>query len=135
MYAKPSIYIERIYNILVLEDMPSWQKRFRRFLQDEPFNVFIATNCLEALHLTQIYLFDLLILDINLSGVPYNVDGLRVADQLWGRHRNIKIIIVSGDQDWDRHLGIYGFVPRFILEKQSLDQDDFIRKVYQTLRY
>lgn len=134
MYMQKQICPERVNNILVIEDLPSWQKKFRRFLRDEPFNIVVATNYLEALILAEVYAFDLLILDVNLSGVPYNVDGLRVANKLWDKDKEVKIIIVSGDQNWDGRLGIYGFAPNFVLEKQSLDQDDFIKKIYQALR-
>ncbi len=133
MNAEPATHTEQVHNILVIEDLPSWQKKFRRFLREEPFNVVVATDYPEALILAEVYTFDLLIIDANLSGVPYNVDGLIVADELWRKNKNINIIIVSGDHGWDRRLGIYSFVPSFILEKQSLDQDDFIRKVYQAL--
>ncbi len=131
MNLKPEIV--QTYNILVLEDLPSWQKKFRRFLQDEPFKVMIAANYMEALILAEVYRFDLLILDINLSGVPHNADGLGVADELWYIIADIQVIIVSGDQDWDRRLGAYNFLPSFILEKQNLDQDDFLKKIYQVL--
>ena len=76
----------------------------------------------------------MLILAVNLPGVPYNVDGLHVADERWHKNKHAKIIIVSGDQDWDTRLGIYDFVPSHIFEKQHLDQDDFVRKIRQILR-
>ena len=134
MYTHEQSYTQQVNNILVIEDLPSWQKKFKRFLRDEPFNIIIATNYLEALILAEVYSFDLLILDVNLSGVPYNVDGLRVADELWCKNKAVKIIIVSGDQDWDRRLGIYGFAPHCVLEKQSLDQDDFVKKICLALK-
>ena len=124
---------ERIYNILVLEDLESWQKKFRRFLRDEPFSVTVAASAQEALAYVQRNRLDLLILDVNLSGVPYNVDGLAVAHKLWSRDNALRIIIVSGDKGWDKRLDAYQFVPNFILEKQSLDQDDFVAKVHRAL--
>ena len=123
----------RIYNILVLEDRQSWQKQFARFLSEEPFKVSIAANNREALSCADIDTPDLLIVDVNLSGVPYNVDGLAVAHQLWSQNRDLRIIIVSGDRGWDKRLDAYQFVPSYILEKQSLDQDDFVAKVYRAL--
>lgn len=133
MYQQKHIHTKRINNILIIEDLPSWQNKFRRFLRDEPFNIAVAANYLEAMFLAELYIFDLVILDVNLSGVPYNVDGLRIADKLWGNGKRVKIIIVSGDKNWDGRLGIYGFNPNFVLEKQSLDQDDFVQKIHQTL--
>ena len=124
----------RTYNILVIEDMPSWQRNFRRYLQEQPFNVYIAKNRNEALDLVQNGKIDVVILDVNLSGVPYNVDGLRLADKMWQHNNNLKIIIVSGSREWDIRLKNYSFHPSFILEKQNLDQDDLIDKIYQTVR-
>jgi DNA-binding response OmpR family regulator len=129
------LYGEWLANILVIEDLPSWQKKFKRFLQEEPFHVVLAANWMEALYLARVYTFDLLILDINLSGVPYNIDGLQVANELWCGNRDLTIIIVSGDKDWYRRLGFFEFDPRFIFEKQRLDQDDFVKKIYQALNY
>ena len=94
--------------------------------------MLIPGNYREALHFVQTWPIDVLILDVNLSGVPYNVDGLRLANEIWKLRNNIKIIIVSGSREWDKRLGDYNFRPEFILEKQNLDQDDFISKIYQT---
>jgi DNA-binding NarL/FixJ family response regulator len=111
----------------------SWQKNFRRFLRNEPFNVAVAATSHEALSLYEPYALDVLILDVNLSGVPYNVDGLHVAEQMWRKNKNLKIIIVSGSREWDKRLRAYNFIPSFIIDKQSLDQDDLIRKIYQAV--
>ena len=135
MYIRQETHINQLNNILVVEDLPSWQKKFKRFLKDEPFNIVVATNYLEALILAELYAIELMVLDVNLSGVPYNIDGLRAAEELWCKNKNMKIIIVSGDQGWNRRLEVYGFDPNFVLEKQSLDQDDFVRKIYQALYY
>lgn len=128
-------HIKRGYNILVLEDSPSWQKKFKRFLRDEPFNVNIATNNKEALALFDLYALDLLILDVNLSGVPYNIDGLLIANKLWRKDKKLGIIIVSGDEGWVKRLSACEFVPHYILEKQNLDQDDLVAKIYRVLEY
>jgi len=128
------VLTKRVFNILIIEDLPSWQKNFRRLLKDQPFNVLIPSNYREALHFVQTCQIDVLILDVNLSGVPYNVDGLRLANEIWKLKNDIKIIIISGSREWDRRLGEYDFSPEFILEKQSLDHDDLISKIYQTVK-
>jgi len=127
------VLTKRVFNIMVIEDLPSWQKNFRRLLKDQPFNVLIPSNYREALQFVQTCQIDVLILDVNLSGVPYNVDGLRLANEIQKLKNDIKIIIVSGSREWDRRLGDYDFRPEFVLDKQSLDQDDFISKIYQTV--
>jgi len=122
------------YNILIIEDFPSWQKSFKRYLRDEPFNVMVASTTREALRQAKCYPPDVLILDVNLSGVPYNVDGLRLAEQIWRWYQDVKIIIVSGSQEWFKRLSGYRFAPNFIIEKKNLDQDDLVAKIYSSLK-
>ena len=121
------------YNVLIIEDLPSWRKSLKRYLQHEPFNLFFATDYCEALQKAKLFPFDLIILDVNLSGVPYNVDGLNLAEQLWEWNQQIKVIIVTGSCEWDQRLTMYRFSPSFILEKRNLDQDDLIAKIYQSI--
>ncbi len=125
--------MDKTYNILIAEDDPSWQKKFERFLQDQPFTIFCATNYQEALVLVEKQNFDLAILDINLTDVPGNYDGLRIADRLWQRSRQVKIVIVSGIDDLDRRSGSLNFVPSCILTKQDFDPDDFVNKIRAAL--
>lgn len=122
------------YKILLIEDVLSWQKTFQRYFKTEPFIVTVAASCQEALRVTEHHKFDLLIIDINLTGVPYNIDGLRIADQIWQEDKSTKIIVVSGIDDPNRRLRTFNFKPICLIEKKNLDQDEFIKIVYQTLR-
>ena len=124
---------KRLRSILIVEDLPIWQKNFRRILRDEPFNVHIASNTAEALGHLNAHPIDVVLLDINLSGVSYNIDGLRLAEQIWKDYKNIRIIIVSGSQEWDKRLSNYHFIPSFVIEKQNLDVDDLIEKIHRAL--
>ena len=134
MQLRIPIFSKRVYNVLIIEDLPSWQRNFQRLLREQPFNVIIATTCQQALDYAENGKIDVMILDVNLSGVPYNVDGLRLADEIWELNNNIKIIIVSGSREWDSRLRNYNFNPSYILEKQNLDQDDLIEKIYRTVK-
>lgn len=125
----------RLYNILIIEDFPSWQKSYRRFFRNEPFNVMIAGNIREALRQAKCCPPDVLILDVNLSGVPYNMDGLHLAEQIWRWYQDVKIIIVSGSREWGKRLSLYRFVPSFVIEKKDLDQDDLVTKIYRCVNY
>ena len=44
--------------ILIVEDDPSWQKTFKRYLKNEPFNISIAATYQEALALIEAQTFD-----------------------------------------------------------------------------
>ena len=122
------------YNILIIEDYPTWQRSFKRYLRKEPFNLLFASNHPEALSIVRKHPIDILILDVNLSGVPENIDGLRLAEQIWRCCNQVQIIIVSGCKTWQKRLRQYHFVPSYILEKQLLEQDDLIKKIYLTLK-
>jgi CheY-like chemotaxis protein len=116
-----------------VEDVLSWQKTFKRYLQDEPFDLSVAADYQEALTLSETQTFDLVIIDINLSGVPHNVDGLHIADKIWRKNKEIKIVIVSGIDEPKKRLRSFDFELSCVLEKQSLDQDEFVKRVYQAL--
>lgn len=121
------------FNVLIVEDFESWRRKFKRFLQDEPFNLLIASNYNEGEAIIERHPIDLVVLDVNLSGVPYNIDGLRLAEKLWRINEAVKIVIVTGSHSWHQRKIGYQFEPSFVLKKQNLDQDDFIQKVYQAL--
>lgn len=89
----------------------------------------MAATYQEALDLIEAQTFDLVILDVNLTGVIENYDGLRVGRKLWGKDRHTKIIVVSGSDGVVKRLPSFNFIPSYILQKQSLEQDEFIEKV------
>ncbi len=119
------------HNILIVEDILSWQNTFKRYLKNTPFKVFVAGTPQEALILIAAHSFAIAIIDINLSGVPHNIDGLRLADTIWQKNKNTQFIIVSGINEPDRRLRTFDFEPACILEKRSLDQDEFTKEIYQ----
>lgn len=121
------------HNVLIVEDDPSWQKRFKRYLRNEPFIISTASTYQEGLDLIETQSFDLVILDVNLSEVVENYDGLRLGSKLWNRDKKVKIIIVSGSEGAFKRLASFTFAPSYILKKQSLDQAEFLEKVHQAL--
>ena len=120
-------------NVLIVEDLSSWRRRFKRLLKNEPINLFEAAGYDEAIKLAKKHHFDVAVIDVNLSGVPHNVDGLLLAEQMWQTNSKVKIILISGSREWERRLSRFRFRPACILEKQNLDQDDFVRKVRQSV--
>ena len=125
--------MEKNYDILIVEDIPSWQRTLTRYLQGESLTIFIAGNYQEALNLIETKTFDLVILDVNLTGVTGNYDGLRIADDLWSRNTGVKIIILSGTSDSERYFKGRDFKPSCVLKKQTLEPDEFIREIYKVL--
>lgn len=122
------------YNILIVEDDLSWQRRFKRFLKKEPLLISVTGAYQEASDLIDSQTFDLVILDVNLSGVVGNYDGLRLGRKLWQKSKKSKIIIISGSESATKRLNSFNFVPNYILEKQTIEQDEFVEKVRLALR-
>lgn len=121
------------WNVLIVEDDLTWQKKFKRFLKNESFIISTATTYADALALIERQSFDLVILDVNLTGVVGNFDGLRLGNKLWSQDKNTKIIIVSGSEEANRRGASLIFQPRFILKKERLDPQDFLQKVHLAL--
>jgi DNA-binding NarL/FixJ family response regulator len=120
-------------NVLIVEDLSSWRRRLKRLLKNEPVNLFEAGGYDQALKLVKKHHIDVAVIDVNLSGVPHNIDGLLLAEQMWESNSKVKIILISGSREWERRLSRFRFRPACILEKQSLDQDEFVRKVHQSV--
>ena len=102
-------------------------------LVQQMLSVFEAAGYDQALKLVKKHHIDVAVIDVNLSGVPHNVDGLMLAEQMWESNSKVRIILISGSRDWERRLSRFRFRPTCILEKQNLDQDDFVRKVRQSV--
>lgn len=122
------------YTILIVEDNLIWQKTFKRFLQNKPFIISVASNYQEALTLIEAQSFDLIILDIHLSEMGHDIDGLLIGEKLWLKNDQVKSIIVTGTTtDPSTYLYSSGFVPKYVLKKQILKQNDLIEKIYDAL--
>ena len=124
------------YQILIVDDDQGWLKRFNRYLTLEgQFAISMATSYQEALDLlvAREFNFDLVILDINLTDVAGNVDGLRVGNEIWKHKKGIKVIIISGSENAGQRRTFMNFVPNYIIQKQAFDKNSFLEKVYAAL--
>ncbi len=82
---------------LIVEDQELWREQFfGEALRELGFSIFCATNKKEAFELLDKHHFDLAIVDINLTAVTGNVDGLAVADYVKKQDEATPIIVVSG---------------------------------------
>ncbi len=125
--------MEKQYHILIVDDDPSWQKKFKRYLKNESLVISTASNYQEGAALIETQTFDLAILDVNLTWTAENYDGLRLGQKLWRKDKNTKIIIVSGSENVLTCLSTFIFMPNFILKKESIEQDEFVTKIHLAL--
>jgi len=116
--------------VLVVEDQELWREQFFcESLRELDFIVFPAATKEEALKLLEEYEFDLAVIDINLTQVPGNIDGLILADHIDSKGFAIPIIAVSGSEDGLRALSERQHLIRAKIRKDSFDLDEFISQV------
>jgi CheY-like chemotaxis protein len=116
--------------ILVVEDQAYWREDvFGESLQELGFAVFPAANKEQALELLDKHRFDLAIIDINLTDVTGNTDGLIVVDRIQSINDQIPIIVVSGTEGGLRALQERAYQVFAQMRKDTFDLEDFIRHV------
>lgn len=83
--------------VLVVDDLPDWQKTLKGFLSDEGFEVKTAGSVRLALEAVNANRFDLAIVDIRLDETnEEDVNGLNLAFEIKKLDPNMKIIILTG---------------------------------------
>ena len=115
---------------LIVEDQELWREQFfGEALRDLGFVVFLASNKEEALTLLDEQEFDLAVIDINLTAVTGNRDGLIVAEHLETIGSTMPVIVVSGTDGGfrvlqEREYRIFAKIP-----KDLFNLELFISKV------
>ncbi len=118
--------------VLVVEDQELWREQFfGESLQELGFKVFAAATKEEALALLDRHTFTLAIIDINLTQVPGNTDGLVVANYINRRGLKLPIIVVSGSEEGMRLLGSRQNLVMAEIKKDKFDLNEFIAQVKQ----
>jgi len=123
------------YQILIVEDEARWREDiFREALEEEGFLVQTSDNYSEAVEALEQGDFDLVIIDVNLTGVSGNQDGVRLLEYMVSHHIQAETIIVSGSKT--RSLAqerIEEFRPAAFVDKTTFDISDFVALVAETL--
>jgi CheY-like chemotaxis protein len=120
----------RPLQVLVVEDQDLWREQFfGESLQDLGFAVFPASTKDEALALLDQHSFDLAVIDINLTEVPGNTDGIDVTSYIESQGINCPIIFVSGSEEGLRSGGEYHDLVFAEIRKDSFNLDEFINQV------
>ena len=115
---------------LIVEDQQLWRESFfGEALRELGFTVFPAATKEEALELLDTHSFDIAIVDINLTEVPGNSDGLIVTDYIEYKGLRLPIIVVSGSEDGLRNLGDQQPLIIARIRKDAFDLDEFVTHV------
>lgn len=116
--------------VLIVEDQELWREQFfGEALEDLGYVVFMASTKDEALILLERYQFDLAIIDINLTAVTGNTDGLAVAEYIEHHGVATPIIVVSGTDGGFRVMRERGHHVFAEIPKDIFDLEQFIAKV------
>ena len=115
---------------LVVEDQQLWRELFfGDALRELGFTVFPAATKEEALELLDAHSFDIAIVDINLTEVPGNSDGLIVTDYIEFKELRLPVIIVSGSDNGLLRLGNQKPFIVAKIKKDAFDLDEFVTYV------
>ena len=119
------------YRVLVVEDEANWRENiFRETLEDQGYQVVTSSSCAEAIAALDQNGFDMIIVDVNLTGVPGNKDGVRVLERMAALGRPPFCIVVSGSPNRAKHEeSVKQFQPVAFVDKTKFDVTDFISQV------
>lgn len=112
----------QIWKILIVDDEPAIRETLSDLLEDEGFVVARARDGLDALHVLEGRVFDLIISDIKMP----RLDGASMARRLRQQGLPIPILLMSAI-DTDVDLAGISFIPK------PFDFDLFLRRIRETL--
>ena len=120
--------------VLVVEDQELWcHQFFGEVLEDLGYLVFPALTRENALELLDQYRFDLAIIDINLTAITGNTDGLLVVEYLRSKDADLPIIVVSGTDGDFRGLRERGYTIFAEISKEVFDLEQFMVQVQRAV--
>ena len=125
----------RQFHILVVEDEEQWREEiFRESLEDEGYQVTTSSNYDEAIAALDQHTFDLVVIDVNLTDVSGNQDGVRVLERMAELGQRSAVILVSGSKTWAVAAeSVREFHPIAFVDKTTFDLAEFVKLVTDAL--
>ena len=125
----------RQYHILVVEDEEQWREEvFRESLEDRGHQVMTSSSYDEAIAALDQQTFDLVVIDVNLTNVSGNRDGVRVLERMNALGHRASVIVVSGSKTWAvAEESVKEFHPIAFIDKTTFDVAEFIKLVTDAL--
>ncbi|HEY72452.1 MAG: hypothetical protein DRJ03_08800 [Chloroflexi bacterium] len=123
------------HHILVVEDEKDWREDiFRENLEGAGYRVTTSSSYDEAIAALTRLAFDLVVIDVNLTGQRGNQDGIRVLEQIAYRGHRAKAIVVSGSKNRAMAAeNVKRFQPVAFLDKSKFDVTEFLALIEETL--
>ena len=125
----------RHHDILVVEDEERWREHiFREALEDSGHRVTTSSSYSEAIAAMGRQTFDLAVIDVNLTGLSGNRDGVRVLEYVASMTPRPLAVVVSGSKTWAAaEKSVRKFRPIAFLDKTTFDVTEFIALVKAAL--
>ena len=121
----------RQHHILIVEDEERWREHiFRETLEDSGYQVKTSSSYGEAITALGQQAFDLAVIDVNLTGLSGNRDGVRVLEYVASMKPRPLAVVVSGSKTWAAaEKSARKFRPIAFLDKTTFDVAEFIALV------
>ena len=123
------------YHILVAEDEERWREDvFREALEEEGYQVKTSSSYSEAVAALDQQVFDLAVIDVNLTGDPGNQDGVRVLERIASLGHGTLVIVISGSPTRAMaEKSVKKFQPIAFVDKITFDVTKFVTLVTDAL--
>ena len=115
--------------VLLVEDDPTTSKSIEMMLTHANLNVYATDMGEEGLDLAKFYDYDLILLDLNLPDMP----GHEVLRRLRRARVETPILILSGDDDTESKLRVFGFGADDYLTK-PFHREELVARIYSIVR-
>ncbi|MEA3341775.1 MAG: response regulator [Chloroflexota bacterium] len=127
--------MDKQYHILVVEDESDWREDiFYENLENAGYRVTASGSYDEAVAALERHVFDLAVIDVNLTGQRGNQDGIRVLEQMAYRGHRAKAIVVSGSKNRAMAAeSVEKFRPIAFLDKPKFDVTEFLALIREAL--
>ena len=124
------------YQILIVEDEAQWRQEILcEALEDQGYQVQTSDSYDQAVAALDRHTFDLIVIDINLTGVSGNQDGIRVLERLDAMGTEVQTIVISGSRTRATAAeSVKKFQPLAFVDKTTFDVVAFINLVADALQ-
>jgi DNA-binding NtrC family response regulator len=110
--------------VLVVDDEEKIRIIYKKQLEDDDMEVHLASSGEEALEMIEKYHFDIVSLDIKMSGI----NGIETLEQIKMRERNLPVILCSAYDDYKQNYGSWAS-DAYIIKSSNLEElKDAIKK-------